>query len=211
MNPLYFVGLDLGQAQQYTAVAVLERTTAADPETPDREVRHYAVRHLQRFPLGTPYTEVCARLVEMFATAPLSGTTLIVDQTAVGKPVVQMVRRSPINARIRAIALSSGQKATGIGVRLVPRKELVSTLQVLLQARRLKVSPALPEAQTLATELMKFKAKPTTATDDTLESWREGPHDDLVLAVALAAWEGENHLGFFYWLRLRDELLRDEL
>ncbi|HEY7153834.1 MAG TPA: hypothetical protein VH575_07725 [Gemmataceae bacterium] len=211
MNPLYFVGLDLGQAQQYTAIAALERTTTPDLQTPDREVRHYAVRHLQRFPLGTPYTAVCARLVEMFASAPLSGTTLLVDQTAVGRPVVQMLRRSRINARIRAIALSLGQKATGRGVRLVPRKELVSTLQVLLQARRLKVSPALPEAQTLVTELMKFKAKPTTATDDTLESWREGPHDDLVLAVAMAAWEGENHQGFLYWLRLRDDLLRDEL
>src|SRR5690242_20486607 len=95
-KPLYYVGLDLGQAQQYTALAALERTTVADPETPDREVRHYAVRHLQRFPLGTPYTEVCARLVEMFASAPLSGSTLIVDQTVVGKPVVQMLRRSSI-------------------------------------------------------------------------------------------------------------------
>ena len=122
------------------------------------------------------------------------------DQTAVGRPVVQMLRRAPINARIRSIAVSGGQKATGMGVRLVPRKELVSTLQVLLQARRLKVSPALPEAQTLVTELMNFKAKPETATDDTLESWREGPHDDLVLAVAMAAWEGENHQGFFCWL-----------
>lgn len=99
----------------------------------------------------------------------------------------------------------------GIGVRLVPRKELVGTLQLLLQARRLKVSPALPEAQTLVAELMKFKAKPTTATDDTLESWREGPHDDLVLAVTMAAWEGENHPAFFAWLRLREDLIRDQL
>jgi hypothetical protein len=177
----------------------------AAPEMPDREVHHYAVRHLQRFPLGTPYTQVCARLVQMFSSAPLSGSTLIVDQTVVGRPVVQMLRRAPINARIRSIAISGGQKATGVGVRLVPRKELVSTLQVLLQGRRLKVSPALPQAQTLVTELMNFKAKPETATDDTLESWRDGPQDDLVLAVAIAAWEGESHQGWFYWLRSGDE------
>jgi hypothetical protein len=196
MTPLtrrYFVGVDLGLAQQYTAVAALEQTAMPDPETQDREIRHYAVRHLQRFPLGTPYTEVCARMMTMFASPPLAGTTLIVDQTAVGCPVVQMLRRAAIPACIRAIAISGGQKATGVGVRLVPRKELVSTLQLLLQERRLKVSPALPEAQTLVRELLNFKAKPRTATEETLESWREGPQDDLVLAVALAAWQGENY------------------
>jgi hypothetical protein len=46
----YFVGLDLGLAQQYTAVAALEQTATPDPQTPDREIRHYAVRHLQRSP-----------------------------------------------------------------------------------------------------------------------------------------------------------------
>lgn len=81
-------------------------------------------------------------------------------------------------------------------MRLVPRKELVSTRQLILQERRLKVSPALPEAQTLVRELTIFKAKPRTAVEETLELWREGPHDDLVLAVALAAWEGEAYRPF---------------
>jgi hypothetical protein len=93
-----------------------------------------------------------------------------------------------------------GQKATGVGVRLVPRKELVSTLQLILQERRLKVSPALPEAQTLVRELMNFKAKPPSVTEDTLESWREGPQDDLVLAVVLAAWQGEAYGPFLIGL-----------
>jgi hypothetical protein len=30
-----------------------------------------------------------------------------------------------------------------------------------------------------------------TSTTETLDAWREGPHDDLVLAVAIAAWRGE--------------------
>jgi hypothetical protein len=97
-------------------------------------------------------------MMAMFASPPLAGTTLIVDQTAVGRPVVRMLRRSPIQARVRAIAISSGQKTTGVGVRLVPRKELVSTLQLILQERRLKVSPALPEVQTLVREPMNFTA-----------------------------------------------------
>jgi hypothetical protein len=40
-------------------------------------------------------------------------------------------------------------------------------------------------------ELENFRVKVTTARTDTFEAWREGQNDDLVLAVALAAWIGE--------------------
>src|SRR5689334_13710545 len=69
-------------------------------------------------------------------------------------------------------------------------RQLVSTMQVLLQARRLKVAPALAEAELLAREMANFRAKATTAPEQA-EPWREGAHDDLVLAVAVAAWQGE--------------------
>jgi hypothetical protein len=73
----------------------------------------------------------------------------------------------------------------------IPKKELVSTLQVLLQLRRLQVARTLPDAMLLVRELEHFRVKVTTARTDTYESWREGQNDDLVFAVALAAWVGE--------------------
>jgi hypothetical protein len=51
----YFSGLDLGQSQEYSAFAILEQTRLPNPLMPDRELNHYAVRHLQRFSLGTPF------------------------------------------------------------------------------------------------------------------------------------------------------------
>ena len=81
-----------------------------------------------------------------------------------------------------------------VGVLHVPKKELVGTLQVLLQTRRLQVSRSLPDAAVLVQELENFRAKVTAAKKETLESWREGRHDDLVLAVAMAAWLGEQAL-----------------
>jgi hypothetical protein len=201
MLPAYFLGLDLGQTQEFTALAVLERTTVPDSDAGVRSVNHYAVRHLERFALGTAYPIICCRLAELFAAPPLANGTLVVDQTAAGRPVVQMLRRARLRARIRPLAITTGQKATrDAAVRLVPRKELVSTLQILLQGRRLKVSPALPQAQLLAEELARFKAKAKAASEETLESWREGPHDDLVLAVAIAAWEAEHHREFIWWI-----------
>ena len=75
----------------------------------------------------------------------------------------------------------------------MPKVELVSCLQILLQGRRLRVARNLPEAQVLARELQNFRVKVTLAATDA-GVWRENKHDDLVLAVALACWQAERKL-----------------
>jgi hypothetical protein len=76
----------------------------------------------------------------------------------------------------------------------VPKKELVTSLQVVMQSRRLKIARALPDAALLVRELQNFQVKITAAAHETFGVWREGQHDDLVLAVALASWWGERDL-----------------
>jgi hypothetical protein len=73
----------------------------------------------------------------------------------------------------------------------VAKRELVGCLQVLLQTGRLKIASALPEAELLVKELLAFQVKITSNAHDTYGAWREGAHDDLVLALALATWYGE--------------------
>jgi hypothetical protein len=43
-------------------------------------------------------------------------------------------------------------------------------------------------------ELTTFQVKITPATNEIFGTWREGPHDDLVLAVAIAVWQSERRL-----------------
>jgi hypothetical protein len=62
----------------------------------------------------------------------------------------------------------------------------------------------LPLAQTLVQELLTFRVTidPKTA-HDSYSAWREGLHDDLVLATALACWWGERWQPVKVWpLRL---------
>jgi hypothetical protein len=40
-------------------------------------------------------------------------------------------------------------------------------------------------------ELLAFRVKVAASANETFEAWRERDHDDLVLAVAVAAWTGE--------------------
>jgi hypothetical protein len=190
VQPKYFVGLDLGRAQDFTALAALERTEAADPNNPGEVVRHYAVRHLERLRPGTPYPEVCARVACLLAVPPLRGATLAVDHTGVGRPALDLLRKARLTARLCPVLVTAGHQATAdhAGGWCVPRSELAGTLQVLLQSRRLQIVPTLPEAQTLARELGTFRPRAATASEELLGSWRERDHDDLVLAVAVAVW-----------------------
>src|SRR5262245_8038356 len=106
-----------------------------------------------------------------------------------------MLRQARIGASIRPITITAGHRAApSAGGSNVPKREPVSTLQVLLQSRRLKATRALPEATLLAREPEGFKVKVTASASEAFEAWREGDHDDPVLAVALAAWAGQRPL-----------------
>jgi hypothetical protein len=92
---------------------------------------------------------------------------------------------------IRPITITAGHDVVQDGAGWhVPKKELVSVLQVLLQSRHLQVARQLPMAAVLVKELESFRVKITASAHETFEAWRERDHDDLVLAVALAAWVG---------------------
>ena len=73
-------------------------------------------------------------------------------------------------------------------------------MQVLLQAERLKVAEELPDATVLVQELLNFRVKIDLLTaHDSYGAWREGQHDDLVLATAVACWYGERQPGYGVW------------
>jgi hypothetical protein len=188
----YYTGLDLGQTNDPTAVAVLEKSKVIDPK--GKELSHYDVRHLERFKLGTSYPDICTRVCTMFDSPLLNGTVLGVDQTGVGRPVVDALSATTIKAQIRPVTIVFGHAVTpdGRGGLHVPKKVLVSTLQMLLQSRRIKVAATLPEAVTLVKELENFKVKITLSANEIFGAWREGQHDDLVLAVAIAAFWRES-------------------
>jgi hypothetical protein len=215
----YIGGLDLGQAVDFSAFAVLEESW------PDRSIGReqvtgstlfipapapldpkpsYAVRHLHRWELGTPYGAIAEDLRKWCTADPrgagrpmLQGLLLAVDGTGVGRSVVDMLRAARLSADLQPILVTAGHTINhDDGYRHVPKKELVSTLQILLQERRLSIAESLPEAKVLTKELLNFKAKIAVAANESVSAdWREGRHDDLVLAVALAAWLAQRDSG----------------
>src|SRR5262249_54641802 len=73
----------------------------------------------------------------------------------------------------------------------VPKKDIVTRLQLLFENRRLRIAKGLPDTAVLIRELLNFRVAITPAAHETFGAWRDGEHDDLVLAVALASWLAE--------------------
>jgi hypothetical protein len=131
----------LGQTQDYSALVTLEQTAIPDPNcvlsdrTAAPTVNRFDVRHIHRWDLGTPYPLIVKDLREWFATPQLANTTLVIDATGVGKPVVDMVRDAGLLASIQAFSITAGMKP---GDGTVPKKDLVGAVIAAIETRRLR-------------------------------------------------------------------------
>lgn len=195
--PDYFLGLDLGQSKDYTALIVAERVGPEDAPC-------YDVGHIERVPLNTYYPAIVEHVGDVLLALrarPAANQSepprcwLACDYTGVGRPVMDMIRAAELDAEVVGITIHGGDAVTEeSGEARVPKRDLAGVVQVLLQAGRLRIAQVLPLTATLTQELVGFRAKISLSGHDSYgagEDWRSAPHDDLVLALALACWLGE--------------------
>lgn len=185
----FYIGVDLGQAQDYTAITILYQNIIY--KSLNTKIPVYEVRHLERIALGTPYPKIIDRLGALLQKPEIyhAQKTMIVDQSGVGKPVVDMLRQADL-CRIIGITITGGNEVNEVkGGFHVPKKELVAALQVLIQSERIKIAKDLEFADILKKEILNFKVKIDERTGhESFEAWREYEHDDLVLSTAIVAW-----------------------
>ncbi len=181
----------------------------------------YRLVRMQCWDVGTDYDEVLQWLVKAYSRSPvvrddgtldmraggLAGTTLAVDYTGVGVAVVEWLRKELSLAKsrcvVRPIWIQSGRQAVenSAGGWNVPKRELVSAVQVLLGTRRLEIEEQLDNCSALLAEMDNFKVKQNLETGhESFEAWREHEHDDKVLALAICCWVGEQANREF-WIR----------
>ena len=188
---MFYLGLDLGQRRDYTALAIVERIEQrlawmASPPTP------LGVRYLERMALGTPYPDVVSRVCEILRDPRMAGQShLVVDSTGVGAPVMDLLRRAGLLANLTAVIITGGDHAHFSGDQWhVPKRELLATLEIALECGDLKISRRLREAERLVKEFESMRLDPRTNGRWKMEA--EGnAHDDLVLALSLACWKAK--------------------
>ena len=179
------VGVDIGQRRDPTAIAVVEQEHRGS-ET------HHMARHLERLPLVLPYPAVAERVAAVVqgvhSVTSGEATTLYVDATGVGSPIVDILRAAGVGdlAQLKAVFFNHGDR------RKVERGEvklgkawLVSRMQALLQSGLLHL-PRNAEAEVLGRELLDYDIRVTEDANDRYGAFRVGSHDDLVTALGLA-------------------------
>jgi hypothetical protein len=194
----FVLGLDLGQMADSTAVCILEhQVKAIDEWEPkygntnlliQKTAQLFDVRHLERYPLGTPYPVVVQHVRELLSRPPLSdGCAFVLDQTGVGAGVADLFEMGGLKP-VR-VTITSGDAVTEVasGRWHVSKRELISSLDARIATAELRIAKALTEAGALADELKDFRRHTSDAGRNTYSA-RSGAHDDLVLAVSLCTW-----------------------
>lgn len=187
------IGADIGKRVDPSAIAVAE----ADMRVVDgRWEAFYAIRHLERLPLGTDYQVVADRIATVAAGVAKRGMLcrrLYADCTGVGRPVVDMLppalaRRRVPGTEVWPVSFTFGERRTEHKDErevIMGKAWLVSRLQVLLQSQRILL-PDTAEARALAGELLVYEIKVTDNGNEQFGAFKVGTHDDLVTALGLA-------------------------
>ena len=118
MNRWIWIGVDLGQRRDASAIAVVERdweqaTVAEFMRTGIDGQWWFRVRLLERMRLGTPYPDVVRRVRDIAAMSMIAmGRTVVVDGTGVGAPVVDLMRRGNLGCSIIPVLITGGGRAS---------------------------------------------------------------------------------------------------
>jgi hypothetical protein len=171
MTAYWSFGLDLGQRRDHSALACL-----AIQE--DR----LALLGLESFPLGVEYLtypdHVGFRLCHVASITPDYRAAITIDAGGPGAAVVELFQRARLDVVLRPLVITGGAVP---GPRTVPRRALIANLLHLMRSGRLTIPAGLPAKDAFAEELLDLCASTTHPS-------RSAAHDDLVMAVALAAW-----------------------
>jgi hypothetical protein len=194
---MFFVGLDLGQKRDHTAVVVVERIENRRAFM-GTEFERLVVRYAERMALGMPYPQVVERVREIvrFDDLYYGRCTITVDASGVGAPVVDMLNAARLSCPVKAVTITGGERAAyGRQSDCVPKRDLMAELLVLLESRKLSIGK-LKEGARLVRELSDVRMRVSASGRSRLGAEGSGEHDDLVIALALACWsaKGREHV-----------------
>jgi hypothetical protein len=193
-----FMGLDIGRAQDYSALSIIARKWF-NPDVdldPKAMISRYFIMYMRRFALNTPYEFVENEVARLWKTPELMGTRnwALGDMTGVGAPVMQSIRKKGVP--MIGIVITGGETISQPEPNEyhVPKEALVTQLVKLAQMGRLKVMKDVNYQAEFREELGAFGYKINKASSTvSYESIENAVHDDLVISVSLATWYAETY------------------
>jgi hypothetical protein len=184
----YVCGLDLGQRQDFSALAICEIRENKKYE------KFWYVRGLKRFPLHQTYTKLAERVAKVDAQLRGANTnvTWAADLGGPGPGVLEILERKAPRMDLYKVLLTGGSAATWDGHEIrVSKNNLISTLIAAFDADHIFIPAKSRELQNIKNELQNFEVHLSQNTGN--ESYGGSPsegHFDLLIALALAVYIG---------------------
>lgn len=186
----YIAGWDLGLKGDYSAFVLLGVAPAIKTQT-EETPETYIVRAIHRWPLDTKYTQQVSDVAEwLYSDGERQRATLVVDRTGVGNGVIELISAAGLGFDGISI-IGVGETHQVVGGWNVLKRDLVAAVEVVLEQKRFKIAPGQALGPALMNELEGFRRQRTPSGHVKYEAgadWRSAPHDDLVLATAMAVW-----------------------
>ena len=180
----YFIGLDLGQRRDYSAIALVSALTVVtgpkDPyycHIPTADILR--LEFLEQCPRGLKYSKMPRIIAQLRSVLGHDAkTTLAADATGPGLPVVETIKNARLPMEVQPYIITSG--GAGIhqskGVFSIGRETLLSSLRIAIETKRIRFPKDLRYRMHLNQQLL----------EASLDASQAKSHDDLVFAIALA-------------------------
>lgn len=184
-EPRWYLGLDLGQRRDHSALAAVELCWHHRGRCPVTYANLFqpeaAIRSLNRFPLGTSYEDLF-QLVSQSLTRRYQNAELVIDAGGPGPPMVDRLRQTlPNGVNLRPVIITGGKGQNTLtgGYTGIPRRSLLSALLLTIGNHAIICEDSVENWDLFEEELIELNG------DNTHPESGKG-HDDLVMAVALA-------------------------
>lgn len=189
----YFVGADLGQANDYSSAVVVkdQQLPIYDGTRVVLGPRERTVVFADKF-RGVSYVDVCDYLIRLRNAAPFGGKSeLVIDGTSIGRVVSDMLKDQGVDHT--AIQMTGGQDWTRKGRYVNASKTLmVENLAVLFAAGELTFAHDLPLRDEIEEDLSSFTTQTTAAGNQIITQSRNASgHGDIGIALIVAAFASQ--------------------
>lgn len=189
----YWVGADLGQANDFSSVVVIK--DQALPIFDDSRIilgqRERTVVYADKFK-GVSYVDVVDHLIKLRNAPPFGGVSeLVIDGTSIGRVVSDMLWDQSVPHS--AVQMTGGQEWRRSGRYVNASKTLmIENLAVLFAAGELKFAHDLQLRKEIEEDLASFTTQTTAAGNQIITQSRNGSgHGDLGIGLVVAAFASQ--------------------
>ena len=186
----YWVGADLGQANDYSAVCVIkdQALPVSDGNRIVVGTRERTVVYADKFK-GVSYVDVIDHLIKVRNASPFGGKSeLVIDGTSIGRVVSDMLWEQGVDHN--AVQMTGGQEWRRSGRYVNASKTLmIDNLAVLFAAGELKFAHDLHLRSEIAEDLASFSTQTTAAGNQIITQSRNASgHGDLGISLIVAGF-----------------------